>query len=86
MGIQIVKERRMSRVRDMKKACRILSRRMKKVRPGSKKSRNTRVSSQKMREKFGVKIPNATKESLMLDRTNGDNKWHDSMQKEQMTL
>ena len=39
-----------------------------------------------MREKFGVKIPNSTKEDLLLDKINCDNKWHDYIQKESIAL
>ena len=59
---------------------------MKKVRSVSKKCRNARVSSQEIRDKFGVKIPNSTKEALLLDWINGDNKWCDSIQKELIAL
>ena len=83
---RIITIRRMSRVHGVEKSYRVIIRRVKKARTGSKKSRNARVVSQSMRETFGIKIPNSTKEALILDRINGDNKWHDSMQKELMAL
>ena len=39
-----------------------------------------------MRKKFGIKVPNSTKEASLLDKTNGDSKWHDAIQKELMAL
>ena len=39
-----------------------------------------------MQEKFGIKIPNNTKEALLLDKINGDSKWFDVIQKELKAL
>ena len=39
-----------------------------------------------MREKYGIKIPNTTREALILDRINGENKWYDAIQKELIAL
>ena len=33
-----------------------------------------------------MKIPNSIKEALLLDRIDGDKKWHDSIQKKSMVL
>ena len=36
----------------------------------------------KLREKFGIRIPNNVKEALILDRINNDAKWKDVIEKE----
>ena len=67
--------RRMSRLHSIKKAFRILVRRLKRARKSSSsKSSNSRASSKTMREKFGIKVPNHAKEASFLDKTNGDSK------------
>ena len=66
--------RRMNRVHGVYRSHCMIVRRAKNFRTGPNKSRNTRVTSQTMREKFGVKVPNSTKEALILNRINGDNK------------
>ena len=71
--------RRMNRIHGVDKAHRIHIRRMKRAKSTS---RNTRVQSRLMKEKFGIKIPNSTKEALLLDKINGDSKWFDAIQKE----
>eukprot|EP00957_Ditylum_brightwellii_P179360 13664109-Ditylum_brightwellii.AAC.1 len=45
--------------------------------PGIKKkiSRNKRNAKKKKKEKFGIKIPNSTRETLLLDKANRDDKW-----------
>ena len=50
------------------------------------KSRNARLFANKMREKFGVAVPNIVKEALSLDKTYGESKWRDAMKKEMMAL
>ena len=39
-----------------------------------------------MREKYAIKILNTTREALILDRINGDNKWYDAIEKELIVL
>ncbi len=40
----------------------------------------------KSREKFGIKIPNNTKQALLFDKLNGNNKWGDAIAKEMAGL
>lgn len=75
--------RRMNRTKGVDKACRIHVRRLKNSKVPS---RNSRCSSRPMGEKHGIKVPNSTKETLLLDKINGDSKWHDAMQKELKSL
>eukprot|EP00957_Ditylum_brightwellii_P211062 15365713-Ditylum_brightwellii.AAC.2 len=39
-----------------------------------------------MREKFGIRVPKSTREAMLLDKANGDNKWGDTIVKEMSTL
>ena len=64
---------------------RLRIRRLKKRKTKSK-SMNDRSSANKMREKFGVVVPNTVKEALLLDKMNGDSKWCDATKKEMMAL
>ena len=50
------------------------------------KSRNSRSSTNKMREKFGVVVLNTVKEVLLLDKINGDSKCRDAIKKVMMEL
>eukprot|EP00957_Ditylum_brightwellii_P058693 4451394-Ditylum_brightwellii.AAC.1 len=52
--------------------------------PGIKKkiSRNKRSAKNKKKEKCGIKIPNSTREALLLDKANKDNKWGEAIAKE----
>ena len=38
------------------------------------KSKNSRNANMKLREKFGIRIPNDVKEALILDKINNDTK------------
>ena len=77
----------MSRTRDVEKLHHAHARRVKRARKrGASEYRNSRVSSQSMREKFGSKLPNSTKEALLLDMINGDIKWCEATQKELIAL
>jgi hypothetical protein len=42
-------------------------------------SKNKRNLKDKKREKFGIKIPNSTREALLIDTSNGDNKWGEAI-------
>lgn len=46
--------------------------------------RNTKKT--KTTEKFGIKIPNNTREALLLDKMNGNTKWADAIAKEMLGL
>ena len=78
--------RRMSSAYGSERAHRVITGRVKRSRIGESKPRNARFTSKAMRGKHGIKIPNSTKEALILDRINNDNKWCDAMQKELMAL
>ena len=71
--------RRLNRAHRVENAHRIHIRRTKEGKGGTSKSRNSRVLSQAMREQFGIKVPNSTKEALLLDMMSGDSKWHDAI-------
>ena len=45
---------------------------------GKPKSKNTRNAEMKLREKFGIRIPNDVKEALILDKINNDAKCQDA--------
>jgi hypothetical protein len=47
-----------------------------------KLSINARNAINKKREKFGIKIPNNVKDSLLLDRENRNSKWAEAISKE----
>eukprot|EP00957_Ditylum_brightwellii_P142481 10855411-Ditylum_brightwellii.AAC.1 len=49
-------------------------------------SRNARNQKKKTKEKFGIKIPKSTREALLLNRANGDNKWGKAIAKEMNAL
>eukprot|EP00957_Ditylum_brightwellii_P210501 15365052-Ditylum_brightwellii.AAC.3 len=51
-----------------------------------KLSRNARNQKKKIREKFRIKIPRNTKEALLLDKKNGDNKLKEAICKEMDAL
>ena len=51
-----------------------------------KKPRNARVSANKMREKFGIVMPNSAKEALLLDKVNDKTKSRDAISKDMMAL
>ena len=65
---------------------RISIRRVKKNKNNEKTSRNTRLSSGLIREKFGIKIPNTVKEVLLLDKINRDTKCYNTIVKEMKAL
>ena len=44
------------------------------------KSKSSRNSNMKLREKFGARIPNNAKEALILDKINNDAKCQDSIE------
>ena len=46
------------------------------------KSKNFRNKNMKLREKFGIRIPNNTKEALIWDKINNDAKWQDTIETE----
>ena len=46
------------------------------------KSSNKRNLENKRRERFGIKIPNTTREALVLDNENNDTKWVEAIAKE----
>ena len=48
----------------------------------NQKRTGARKKKQKHNEKFGIKIPNDTREALELDRINGNTKWADAIAKE----
>eukprot|EP00957_Ditylum_brightwellii_P074077 5628884-Ditylum_brightwellii.AAC.1 len=52
----------------------------------SKISKNKRNLKDKKREKFGIKISNSTTEALLIDTSNGDNKWGEAIVKEMNAL
>lgn len=47
-----------------------------------KLSTNKRIAMKGTREKFGIKIPNSTREALLFDKLNNDTKWGDAIAKE----
>ena len=49
-------------------------------------SKNQRNAQNKHRKKFGIKIPNTTKEALQFDREAGNNKWAEAIAKEMDNL
>ena len=51
-----------------------------------KVSKNQRNLREIKREKFGVLIPNSTRDALILDKINGNKKWYDEIQKEMVAL
>ena len=57
-----------------------------KKRNANHESRKTLSSTNKMREQFGVTVPNAIKESLLIDKITGNSKWQDATKKEMMSL
>ena len=77
---------RLNRVRGIDTVHRISIRRIKKSKNNEKPSRNTRLSSELIRKKFGIKIPNTVKEALLLDKINRDTKWYDVIMKEMKAL
>ena len=52
----------------------------------NKISRNYRNLRHKRREKFGVIIPNFTRDALLLDKLNGNNNWAEAITKEMTAL
>ena len=60
--------------------------RIRRVNNKKKKYRNDRVSTNKMRQKFGIVMPNSMKEVLLAEKVNGDTKWNDAINKEMMAL
>ena len=51
-----------------------------------RQSRNTRTKNKGKRVKFGLKIPNNTREALIIDAENGNNLWADAIAKEMGAL
>ena len=45
------------------------------------KSKNSRNAKMKLRKKFGIRIPNNVRETLILDKINNDAKWQDAIEK-----
>ena len=70
----------------MERAYHLIIKRVKRARSERSKSRNTRVISKAMREKYGIKISNTIRKTLILDRINRDNKWYNVIQKELIAL
>ena len=75
------RDKQLSRLRLISKSKSKVPRALKK-----KISKNARNQRKEMREKFGIKIPNNTREALLLDRMNGDNKWAEAIKKEMDAL
>ena len=75
------RDKQLSRLRLISKSKSTVPRALKK-----KISKNARNQRKEMREKFGIKIPNNTREALLLDRMNGDNKWAEAIKKEMDAL